>query len=137
MFMKRILTLFMLIMCISLSSFAQVQWYRTYSFKQANVVNGRYYWGSLKSSDMNISIDLNEDVVTIYSPSMQRYYVYDTYNNGNSYRDANGGTTVKFYVIDQDGDRGEMRLRIDPQGNSQIYIDFSNIAWVYGVRRTR
>lgn len=137
MFMKRILTLFMLIMCISLSSFAQVQWYQTTGFKKANVYNGTYSWPSQwETSNMKVSIDLDNDLITIYSPRTQVYAIYDTYNNGNAYRDSGGGQTVKFYAVDQDYDKCTIRLRVESNGNSQIYVDFSNVAWVYNVRRT-
>lgn len=135
--MKRLL--FILLACLSMAcASAETLWFKTYSFKQATVYNGQYSWGASQNSDMNISIDLDSDLITVYSPRTQYYYVYDSYNNGNAYRDSGGGTTIKYYVIDQDGDKGELRLRMYTSGGvtySQIYVDFSNIAWVYGVRR--
>lgn len=86
---------------------------------------------------MSISINLDTDIITIYSPRTQTYAVYGTYNNGQTYRDNDGGNNLKYYVVDQDGDRGEIRLRVERNGNSQIYVDFSNCAWVYNVVRTR
>ena len=56
---------------------------------------------------------------------------------GNHIQILLGGTNVKFYVIDQDYDRGSIRLRVERNGNSQIYVDFSNVAWVYNVVRIR
>ena len=86
---------------------------------------------------MTLVINLNTDVITIYSPRIQVYQVYGMANNGNAYRDSSGGTNIKFYVIDQDGDRGEVRLRIERNGNSQIYVDFNNVAFVWNVVRTQ
>ncbi len=114
---------------------AQVQYYKTTAYAQASVYNGRYVWGDWKSSDMNLTIDLNRDVITIYSPRTQVYRVLDIANGGQAYYDNDGGKNVKFYIVDQDGDRGEIRLRIERNGNSQVYVDFSNIAWVYNVKR--
>lgn len=133
--MKRFIlaTLFTL---MSMFSFGQVQWYQTTGFKQAQVVNGQYYWPSQwQSSSMRISIDLGNDLITVYSPRTQVYAIYDSYNNGQAYRDNNGGTQLKYYAVDQDYDKCTVRLRVESNGNSQIYIDFSNIAWVYNVRR--
>ncbi len=119
-----------------MSANAQVQYYKTTAYAQARVYNGRYVWGAWESSSMTLVINLNTDVITIYSPRTQVYRVYGTANNGNSYTDSSGGNNVKFYVVDQDGDRGEVRLRIERNGNSQVYIDFKDIAWCYNVVRT-
>lgn len=131
-FMKRILLGLILSICCVLSTFAQAQWYRTTGFATANVYNGQYHWGNWEASNIRICID--KDVITVYSPKTQIYAIYDTYNNGQMYYD-NGGKQVKFYAIDQDYDKCTIRLRIENNGNSQIYIDFSNVAWVYNVVR--
>ena len=112
---------------------AQVQYYRSTAYAQANVYNGRYVWSDWQSSNMTITINLNTDMITIYSPRTQIYRVVSA---GDAYNDSNGGRQVSFKVIDQDGDRGTIRLRIESNGNSQIYVDFSNVAWVYNVVRT-
>ena len=112
---------------------AQVQYYRSTGYAQADVYNGRYVWGEWKSSNVTITLNLNTDIITIYSPRTQIYRVISV---GDAYVDESGGRQVPFKVIDQDGDRGTIRLRIEANGNSQIYVDFSNIAWVYNVVRT-
>lgn len=133
--MKKFILLLLLTIGSITTAFSETQWYRTTAFAQAKIYGGSYYWGDWENSNMNISIDLTNDVITIYSPSKQIYFVYGSYNNGKIYIDKNGGRNIKFYVIDQDNDKGEIRLRIERNGNSQIYVDFSNIAWVYNVKR--
>ena len=86
---------------------------------------------------MNLCINLSTDQIIIYSPKTQVYKVYGAYNDGKAYIDSNGGANLKFYVIDQDYDRGSIRLRVEKNGNSQVYVDFSNVAWVYNVIRTQ
>ena len=130
--MKRFLMIFALLLSIVAAN-AQVQYYRSTAYAQANVYNGRYVWSDWQSSNMTITINLNTDMITIYSPRTQIYRVVST---GDAYNDSNGGRQVSFKVIDQDGDRGTIRLRIESNGNSQIYVDFSNVAWVYNVVRT-
>lgn len=132
--MKKYLILF-LMMFSFVSTYAQTQWYNTTAFAQAQVYDGRYYWGEWERSNMLISIDITNDIIKVFSPVTQIYRVYGTANNGNVYYDKDGGQNVKFYVIDQDYDKGEIRLRVERNGNSQIYIDFADIAWVYNVRR--
>ena len=127
--------LLILLCFISISGYAQVQWYRTTQYAEATIINNRYYWGDWESSNMRLCIDIGNDQIIVYSPRTQIYQVYGVYNNGQPYVDDSGGTNIKFYVIDQDYDRGNIRLRVEKNGNSQIYIDFSNVAWVYNVVR--
>lgn len=136
--MKKFLFILMLMLSFAFTSAnAQVQYYRTTAYAEARVYNGTYVWSDWQKSDMTLVINLNTDVITIYSPRIQIYRVYGTANNGNAYTDSSGGTNIKFYVIDQDGDRGEVRLRIERNGNSQIYVDFNNVAFVWNVVRTQ
>ena len=132
--MKRILLLFLCLVPLLMSG--QVLWFKTTTFAQASIVNGHYYWGNWEGSNMRLCINLNTDRIIVYSPKTQIYQVCGAYNNGNTYTDPSGGTNVKFYVIDQDNDRGEVILRVERNGNSQVYVCFSNIAWVYNVIRT-
>ena len=136
--MKKIL--FMLTLMLTIFTFnvsAQTQWYRTKSYAFANIYNGRYVWGDWESSSMDMCFDLTNDRIIIYSPTTQIYKVYGSYNNGKMYTDNSGGRNIKFYVYDQDGDRGEVRLRVERNGNSQVYIDFNNCGWCYNVVRIR
>lgn len=116
----------------SVISVAQVQTYRAtqYAFATINSSTGKYYWGDWEKSSVLIVINTEKDLITIYSQRTQIYAVYDSYNNGNIYTDSSGGKNIKFYVIDQDGDKGDVRLRVEKNGNSQIYVEFKDCAWV-------
>lgn len=130
--MKRILLLFILLFSLTIVN-AETLWFRTTSFAYANVRNGSYYWSDWEKSNISISIDLSNDLITIYSQTRQVYWVTET---GQSYTDNGGGRQIQFYVVDQDRDRGGVRLRIERNGNSQVYVDFNDVAWVYNVIRT-
>lgn len=136
--MKKFILSFLLIFAMSfgmsLTANAQVQYYRTteFSYKQKNSYGNWTNWSNWEDSDLIVTIDLTNDVIKIYSPKTQIYKVL-------SYEGApsdSSGRQVKFRVIDQDGDYGYVRLRIENNGNSQVYIEFNNIIWVYNVRRT-
>lgn len=137
--MKKILIAMLLMIGFALTSTAQTQWYRSTAFAiaQINQYNGRYTWSDWERSNIAISFDLTNDIITIYSSAKQIYYVDSLHNGGNVYTDGSGGSNVKFYVYDQGGRRGEIRLRIETSGNSQIYVDFADYAWVYNVIRTQ
>lgn len=131
--MKRILLI--LCMLISIPLAAQTLSFRTTAYAQ-NEYN--YYtqtwsgWSDWVSSDMLLTINLNSDIVIIYSPVKQTYRIYDSVEN---YYDSDGDLNVIFKFIDQDGDRGNMRFLQRATGSSEIYIEFSNVRWCYTVER--
>ncbi len=118
-----------------LGSFAQqnIVWFRTteFSWKQKNEYGSWTNWSDWEPSNIKVKFDLSKDQVFIYSSSIQIYTII--HEEESPYDDS--GTQIKFRVVDQDDDYGHLRLRQENNGNSQIYIDFSNIKWVYNVRR--
>lgn len=135
--MKRFLFLLILsaFSFIGLSAQNNVMWFKTtaYAYKTYNFAYDQWNeWTDWIKSDMNLKIDLSTDKITIYSPEVQIYRVITT---ADYYKDNSGGQTVKFDMIDQDGDRGQIRLRVETNGNSQVYVDFNNVSWVYNVVR--
>ena len=129
--MKRFILVFGLLSASSLS--AQTYYYKTFQFSIKYKTNGVWSnWSDWESSNMTLTIDLDRDVITVYSEKRQIYKVLE---NMGSYTDESQGRQTKFYVVDQDGDLGYVRLRIEKNGNSQVYVDFNDIMWVYNVRR--
>lgn len=115
----------------SVSAFAQTQWYQASSFASKSAYD--YDWSDWEPSTVKMCFNLSNDVITIYSPTTQVYQVvtimeppYDP-----------TGTQVKFYVINQYGYYGYVRLRMEDNGNSQVYVDFGDGSIVYNVKRIR
>lgn len=130
--MKRLLTFLILVIAVITVS-AQVVNFRTTSFTYKEYTyRGWTNWSPTQKSDMLITMDINNDIITIYSPVVQRYHIYDTTG---AYTDSDGEPVIKFKFIDQDGDYGIMRLTIRNDGRSEIYIDFNNVHWCYTVIR--
>lgn len=127
---KHILLIFTMC-CAFCCAEAQTTWYRATQFAEAAVYNGNYIWSDWYSSSVKLKIDWDNDIVVIYSPKTQAYVITSVVRT--LHTDSKGGKEAEFRVVDQDGDKGKLRLRFDPYGNSQIYIDFSNVAWVYTV----
>lgn len=128
--MKRfILTLVLGVLFIGASQ-AQTQWYRATEF--AIKFQG-YEWTDWESVSISIKFDIDKDMIVIYSQETQVYKIIEQVASPYD----SGGQQVKFTVIDQDFDRGHIRLRVEDNGNSQIYVDFSDVSWVYNVVRTR
>ena len=134
--MKKLLLMLMLLFTISINTYgAEVYIYKTTGFAIKQVVNGRWTnWTDWQESDMYVTINFDTDVVKIFSPETQVYKITEYVRK---YTDESDGQQIEFRFIDQDGDRGSMRLRIERNGNSQIYIEFSDIMWVYNFRRVQ
>ena len=132
--MKRILIVIMFgLFCVGAVQ-AQTQWFKATELAIKVVNNGNWTkWSDWESVDINIKFDLSNDLIIIYSQEIQVYKVLEQVK---SPYDSNG-TQVKFKVLDQDYDKGFLRLRVENNGNSQIYVDYADISWVYNVIRTR
>lgn len=127
--MKKIILGIILALFMSIPSFSQI-----INFKATSVAIKEvgYKWSDWKKCDILITFNLRTDKVVIYSRSIQ---IYKVLTQGQSYIDESGGEQIKYDVIDQDDDLGDMRLRVERNGNSQIYIDFADVSWVYNVIR--
>jgi hypothetical protein len=111
-------------------SSARVEMYKATSFSTKFIYNGYWTnWSEWSRSDVTITFYIESDIVTISSSTPQTYRVL-SYNG--QFNDADGGYQKFFSVIDQDNDRGTIRLRV--YGSTrQLYVEFANIMWVYNV----
>ena len=125
---KKILAL--LSFCIMTTiCFGQVQWYRATSF--AAKPSTSYTWSAWEASNVQMLFNLNTDVITIFSPVKQVYKVIQQVEA--PYDDS--GSQIRFQVRNAAGYYGYVRLRIENNGNSQVYVDFVDGSIVYNVRR--
>ena len=127
--MKKIILVIILTLFMSIPSFSQI-----INFKATSVAIKEvgYRWSDWQKCDILITFNPKTDKVVIYSRSIQ---IYKVITQGQNFIDESGGEQVKYKVIDQDDDLGSMRLRVETNGNSQIYIDFADVSWVYNVIR--
>lgn len=88
-------------------------------------------FNSSERSTVKIEFNLPNDVIVIHSPVVQAFGIYDTFTPPYD----SGGQQVGFVAMDAEGVRCHIRLRIENNGNSQIYIEYSNLIYVYNVRR--
>ena len=108
-----------------------VQYYKAYQYTQKMSYASDFDdWTTV---NIPIVFNLTTDQIIIYSKRTQTYYIYKY----ETYTSNEGRRAVRFYFVDQDLDKGCCRLVIRNDGTSQIYIDFSNISWVYNVVRTK
>lgn len=118
---------------ISMTVSAQVINFRTTSYTSKEYTPyGWTNWRPYQNSNMLLTIDIDSDLITIYSPRTQYYKIIE-YDG--AYIDKDRDETIRFKFIDQDGDRGTIRLMQRRNGKSEVYIQFPNVMWVYSIIR--
>lgn len=131
--MKRFVFVFLVFFSMCCYAGDSIRYYTTTSFSIKKVVNGEWTdWSEWEESGMIITMNITKDVVEILSPKAQ---IYNITENKGLYFDQEDGRNVNFSFVDQDGDKGTMRLRIEKNGNSQMYIEYANVMWVYNLIR--
>ena len=80
--------------------------------------------------DVLVTINGDNDKITIYSEEVQVYKIYDyrpaRYDNDGDYR-------LEFKFRDQDGDYGTLYILKKTSGSTELYVVFDNVQWVYNV----
>ena len=87
-------------------------------------------WSDWQPVNIPVVIDYEQDIIIIYSAKTQKYLILaETLAESD-----NNGKQIAFIVLDQDGDMGRFRFRVQNNGAKQIYVDFNNISWCYSVK---
>lgn len=135
--MKRFLLILICLIGLStIEASAETQWYnaKSYALKQVNSYGYWTDWSSWQACNINIKFDLSTDWITIYSNRTQYYKVVKYHGDRQEY---DGSYQSYFTANDSNGGVCTIRLRIETNGNSQIYIEYNNAMWVYNVVRTQ
>lgn len=121
------------LLCSSIG-YSQILQFKTVAFssKYYDSYSGWSDWSDWEDSNMLLTINLNSDVITIYSPKVQ---IYSIYKSEGEFYDSDGDCHIVFKFIDQDYDKGTIKLLQRTTGSSEIYIEFANVKWAYIVRR--
>lgn len=129
--MKKFILTLLMVFTVG-SAFSQVKWFETTSFSYKYITQyGEWVnWSEWEKCVADVKIDLGKDIIIIYTKEVQMYYVYDYVGE---VKDTSG-QTIKFAVIDNEEDYGHIRLRVQNNGTKQLYVDFSNIMWVYNLK---
>lgn len=135
--MKKTIKMFIFVVVALLSVCelkAQTYKFQTYCFSYATKDRfGRWSeWSAWEDSDMLVVINEDKDRITIYSNEIQEYDIYE-YDGNN--KDTYGGTSASFRCVDDNGLRCGIRLRARSDGTLQLYVDYNDTMWVYGIRK--
>ena len=125
---KFIITLILAI--ATTTAFAQTQqWFQATEFAAKPVYSNS--WSDWEPSSVKINFNLIDNTITIYSPQIQYYQVI---RQVPAPYDSNG-VQEKYLVRGVNGYNYYIRLRIEKNGNSQLYVDANDGSIVYNVTR--
>lgn len=128
--MKRVFLL-SCILLVFLSAKAQTYKYYTNSFSYKTFSNGAWTdWSQWEDSRILVVISLDRNMISIYSEKIQEYDIYEYKGEG---ADNEGGKILSFSGVDRDGLRCGIRFRIQLDGTKQLYVDYKDAIWVYGL----
>lgn len=133
--MKKTLLMLLLLFCIGLTAHAETEWFKAYKFAyhlKDEPGGGWQNWSNWNRCDIEVKIDWDEEVITVFGGKTERYEVTQYVD---SFEDRKGGRQVKVKIVDQDGVQGVMRLRIEQNGKAQIYFDFTYGTIVYCIEK--
>ena len=115
--------------------FSQVTKFKTtsLSIKSKNEVTNKWSnWSEPESADILISIDLTTERIKIFSKTEQVYDIIKYYDKDT---DSDGDETLSFQCVDKEGLKCIVRFVIlnSKNGQRQLYIDYSDIMWMYNI----
>lgn len=128
--MKRLL-LSILLGFSAIITFAQTYKYRATELSLKTYEYGRWSkWSDWEDVNILVVINTDKDVINIYSKTTQEYDIVEYLGEE---KDGDGGSQVKFLCVNADGSRCHVRIRQQSNGQRQIYVDFSDIMFVYNI----
>ena len=129
--MKRfIVALCTLLLCCGIEAQAQVLKFDATDFAYRTNYNGRWSdWTDWEDCSILVVLNTDKEEINIYSAEPQELTIYA--GDGEFYPDNSGGKQAEFKCVDLDGQRCTVRIRIQGDGQWQLYVDYSNISYVY------
>lgn len=88
-------------------------------------------WSEWQQSSATISLDTDKEKLVIDASKKFSYDIYDKKISTNS--DREGSNILEYSCVDNDGLKCAFRLRNSLDGSIQIYLDYSDVSFVYQV----
>lgn len=132
--MKKVLTLFAACIFGAVMVYADgVYKYQATSlaFKSQNDYGYWSDWSDWESTNVLVVINIDKDRINIYSTSPHEF---DIYEYGEIVNESDGGNSFTLKCIDENGLRCTIRQRQQPDGQRQLYINYSDAIIVYNIQ---
>lgn len=119
-----------------LSTVAFCQVYKFKAHSASYKYEGKYGWTKWtepEETSILIVFNIDKERVTIYSKETQEYDIIKVYDK---VVDSDGDDVFRYLCVDKDGLRCNIRwIYLNAQSRWQIYVDYSDMMWVYNVRK--
>lgn len=128
--MKRLffLTLFFMFGVIMNTEAQTYKYYSTdFAYKTKNTNGYWSEWSEWEESRCLVTINLDRDVINIYSETIQEFDIYEM--EGDS--EDEDGISFTLRCIDKNGLRCSVRFRKQNNGILQLYIQYKDLMYVY------
>ena len=89
-------------------------------------------WSDWEPSHCLITISLDRDEISIYSEEIQEF---DVIRSDDWRKDNGGGEQFEMFCIDSNGLKCSMRLRVQSNGELQLYVEYNDLMYVYHLER--
>lgn len=129
--MKKFLLLISLVLCSYATIEAQNYKYNTtdFAFKIQDEYGTWSDWSDWIETRCLVNINLDREEICIYSDKPQEFSIYEY--DEDTFDDEEGGSQFEMSCIDADGLRCNVRLRVQNDGLLQLYVDYSDVMYVY------
>lgn len=126
---KILLALFSLLLLSGVDANAQVYKFKTTDFAYRTCEDGMWSdWSDWTDSSILVVINLDREQIDIYSSEPQEFTIYDS---DDVHEDRDGGSQMELKCVDGEGLRCTVRLRVQSDGVMQLYVDYSDVSYVY------
>ena len=126
--------LMIVLLTFSATSFGQVYKLKSTSLSSKYQLNDGSWtdWSEATETSVLMTFDINKQRITIYSKKTQ---VYDIAEYEGQTTDEDGDDFYSYYCVNEDGITCRVRFaRLNSQnGRNQVYVDFSDMLWMYNV----
>lgn len=116
------------------SAFCQVYKLRTTAISYKYKINESSWsdWVEWEETSVLVIIDVNKERITVYYKEIQEY---DIYQSEGKNIDDEGDERITYYCINKDGLKCRIRLAklVSRGGGMQLYIDYSDVLFVYNI----
>ena len=131
--MKRLLLALLMVFGVATAANAQVAKYRATEFAIKTQKSNGYWtdWSDWQKTSVLIVMNLNNSTIQIYSQQTQEFDIIETVKDW--HYDDQGGEQFEVACVDVDGLRCHMRFRKQRDGQLQLYVDYSDLMYVYAI----
>ena len=132
--MKKLLIMLLMIVGLTTTTFGQIYNFTAFSLNYKVYNENRDQWSDWMGwlpCNIEVRMDVPQGNIKIFSKHYQSYNIM--YKEGQGVFD--GDDVTSFYCVDQNGIACRLKLVIRQSGQTEMYVEYKDVKWVYAVRK--